>query len=777
MELYQPSNIFITGNDLPPILELKYNIYYVKENFLIEPTTNISVIGNDLPPIVELNYNYEPPSPSPSKESQIRVISGDTLLSITNRGETERQNHIITLGDMEVCEIGDYRDYLYFDSGKWYKHSEIGKVVLNGSETWGGDSTRGYWTKVNTMMRATGYGTRIKSNYFEAYANHLHYNDRDEFITGYTHATNYQGQNWIYIIYKSMSTANDLKTWLSTHNTIVYYVLATPTNEEIEDTTITNTLNEILQSYLYQGYNKIYLHNEIADKIEITYLTDSVLNSTYAAKSQLELTEESLSATVERTTALENNVTNLQLDINGITTEVTSVKDITNDLENAINYLNIDMSGNSIIIPTTDENLPYISTTYTIPYTATFKGATVTPTVTTDDIATGITVSFATGQIKVAVSTTTAITSISNAFDINFTYVDNGQTYLVVKTINVSLSVKGEDGKDGTSVTILGSYDTLAQLQAAHPTGSAGDSYMVGDDLYVWSVTASAWVDVGQIRGDDGTSSYVYIRYSENATGNPMTTSPTSTSKYIGLASTNLSTAPTSYTSYTWSQYAGTDGETTYLHIKYSEDGSTFVEATDDAGEGDTPSAWVGVLTDTNEEASDNFDDYTWYKFTEDIDAQLTELQNAVSENKTNLENNYTAIIEKLDDYAKADVVATLKQTVETNQTDTEYAISVVKDLQVNGVSQVRTAKGFTFNDDGLTIDETNSVTKGIYDTNGVSIIDKTGSNNSEVFFAGYDEETHTSIVRTNNLSVSTYFNIGTKSRFEDYEDGTGVFI
>jgi len=60
MELYQPSNINIIGNDLPPILELKYNIYYVKENFLIEPTTNISITGNDLPPIVELNYNYVP---------------------------------------------------------------------------------------------------------------------------------------------------------------------------------------------------------------------------------------------------------------------------------------------------------------------------------------------------------------------------------------------------------------------------------------------------------------------------------------------------------------------------------------------------------------------------------------------------------------------------------------------------------------------------------------------------------------------------------------------
>lgn len=60
MKLYQPSNINIIGNDLPPILELKYNIYYVKENFLIEPTTNINVIGNDLPPIIELNYNHVP---------------------------------------------------------------------------------------------------------------------------------------------------------------------------------------------------------------------------------------------------------------------------------------------------------------------------------------------------------------------------------------------------------------------------------------------------------------------------------------------------------------------------------------------------------------------------------------------------------------------------------------------------------------------------------------------------------------------------------------------
>lgn len=60
MELYNGiTNIQIIGNDLPPIMDLFYNIYYIYQNFLIEPTSNIQVIGNDLPPIVELNYNRQ----------------------------------------------------------------------------------------------------------------------------------------------------------------------------------------------------------------------------------------------------------------------------------------------------------------------------------------------------------------------------------------------------------------------------------------------------------------------------------------------------------------------------------------------------------------------------------------------------------------------------------------------------------------------------------------------------------------------------------------------
>lgn len=62
----------------------------------------------------------------------------------------------------------------------------------------------------------------------------------------------------------------------------------------------------------------------------------------------------------------------------------------------------------------------------------------------------------------------------------------------------------GTDGKDGTGVTILGSYNTVTDLQAAHPTGNVGDSYMVAGDLYVWDTTNSVWNDVGQIQGPAG---------------------------------------------------------------------------------------------------------------------------------------------------------------------------------------------------------------------------------------------------------------------------------
>ena len=45
---------------------------------------------------------------------------------------------------------------------------------------------------------------------------------------------------------------------------------------------------------------------------------------------------------------------------------------------------------------------------------------------------------------------------------------------------------KGDTGDTGAATVILGSYDTLEELIAAHPTANEGDAFLVDGELFVW---------------------------------------------------------------------------------------------------------------------------------------------------------------------------------------------------------------------------------------------------------------------------------------------------
>lgn len=59
--------------------------------------------------------------------------------------------------------------------------------------------------------------------------------------------------------------------------------------------------------------------------------------------------------------------------------------------------------------------------------------------------------------------------------------------------------IQGDKGTDGTSVSILGEKVSEAELPA---DASAGDSYLINGDLYVWNGTQ--WANVGRIQGPQG---------------------------------------------------------------------------------------------------------------------------------------------------------------------------------------------------------------------------------------------------------------------------------
>ena len=66
---------------------------------------------------------------------------------------------------------------------------------------------------------------------------------------------------------------------------------------------------------------------------------------------------------------------------------------------------------------------------------------------------------------------------------------------------------QGVPGKDGTSFQVLGRYDTLGDLTEAHPTGTKGDAYSVGEEttnIYIWDVDNNTWENIGPLEGPAG---------------------------------------------------------------------------------------------------------------------------------------------------------------------------------------------------------------------------------------------------------------------------------
>lgn len=119
------------------------------------------------------------------------------------------------------------------------------------------------------------------------------------------------------------------------------------------------------------------------------------------------------------------------------------------------------------------------------------------PEVTVEgDLKTGLTFHFTLVQGPQGVEGPQGVSVTMATMDANYQltlYFSDGTTW-------TSPSLKGDTG---SGLQILDEYATLAALQAAHPTGDAGDAYLVGTSpnftLYIWSTSSNQWVDGGAL--------------------------------------------------------------------------------------------------------------------------------------------------------------------------------------------------------------------------------------------------------------------------------------
>lgn len=176
----------------------------------------------------------------------------------------QEQTFQINLGNIELCKIGDYRDYLYKSNNKWYKHSEIGKVVLDGSENWYKTSD----TSASVFVLANVITTKSYGSSGIALSSHFKYqfaNTAGKFYFGT--ATN---------IALCMDTTYDLagfKTWIGTNNVTLYYILNTPTETEITDTTLISQLEALKTAMSYAGQTNIsQINNDTPFILQVTAL-------------------------------------------------------------------------------------------------------------------------------------------------------------------------------------------------------------------------------------------------------------------------------------------------------------------------------------------------------------------------------------------------------------------------------------------------------------------------------------------------------------------------
>ena len=198
-------------------------------------------------------------SPNPNYPQNINSVTGEQTITISDENG-QSQVYEVNLGDIELCKIGTYQDYIYKSSGNWYLHKEINKINL-------ADYSQVDWytSGAGSVVKATWAMMGI-SNVVPAVDNNTAGNLICNFFTngainplwsGSTSTGCGLGVDGFYFANENWSAA-EFKTFISNNTVYCYYCLATPTDTQITDETLISQLETIEnQAHSYAGFTRI----------------------------------------------------------------------------------------------------------------------------------------------------------------------------------------------------------------------------------------------------------------------------------------------------------------------------------------------------------------------------------------------------------------------------------------------------------------------------------------------------------------------------------------
>ena len=219
-----------------------------------------------------------------STSDYVRITYSDTGGIITAKNIQleigSKANHYTPYGTtpIELNKIGTYQDYIYKNGGKWYVHKETQKFNIY-------NSVYTYSTSLNNDVRyfmasIGAIGGALSVNILSgAYSNR--FINEVGVILGHFYITN-NGQTLVFVTEQTVTTSDELKTWLLSNPTEIAIPLATPTNTEITDTTLINQLNNIEKAYSYNGTtNILQVSNDNPFMLEVVSLHSNDVSSDY----------------------------------------------------------------------------------------------------------------------------------------------------------------------------------------------------------------------------------------------------------------------------------------------------------------------------------------------------------------------------------------------------------------------------------------------------------------------------------------------------------------